>query len=125
MCRRRRDFLRGEGRVGERLKARPPREVALPALVIHEIDYGLRRAARREQLAAFARMVQVTTVLDFDVEAADHAARIRAALEARGTPIGPTDLLIAATVRHHGRTPVTHNLREFSRVHDLAVEDWY
>jgi tRNA(fMet)-specific endonuclease VapC len=118
-------FLRGEGRVAERLQATAPRDVALPAIVVYEVNFGLRRAGRREQLAAFARMVQMSTVLDFDVEAADHAARIRAELEARGTPIGPTDLLIAATARRHRCTLVTHNLREFSRVPDLAIEDWY
>ena len=118
-------FLRGEGRVAERLSAVAPNEVALPAIVVYEINFGLRRAGRRRQLEAFARMVQVTTVLDFDVEAADHAARIRAELEARGTPIGATDLLIAATARRHRHTLVTHNTREFSRVPELALDDWY
>jgi len=60
-----------------------------------------------------------------DVQAADHAARIRLALEAAGTPIGLADLLIAATARRHGCTLVTHNTREFSRVPGLLIEDWY
>jgi tRNA(fMet)-specific endonuclease VapC len=118
-------FLRGQGRVAERLRQVAPRDVALPAIVVYEVNYGLRRAGRREQLEGFARMVQLSVVLDFDVEAADHAARIRTELEARGTPIGPIDLLIAATARRHGRTLVTHNLRELARVPDLVVEDWY
>ena len=42
-----------------------------------------------------------------------------------GTPIGPTDLLIAATARRHGRILVTHNRREFDRVSGLTIEDWY
>jgi tRNA(fMet)-specific endonuclease VapC len=118
-------FMRGEGRVAERLAAASPQQVALPAIVVYEINFGLRRAGRRAQLDGFARMVQATTVLDFDAECADHAARIRLQLEAAGTPIGPTDLLIAAIARRHGRTLVTHNLREFARVPELEVEDWY
>lgn len=118
-------FMRGEGRVAERLRAVSAQSVALPAIVVYEVNFGLRRAGRREQLAAFARMVEVTAVLDFDVEAADHAARIRTELVAAGTPIGPHDLLIAATVRRHRRVLVTHNTREFSRVPDLPLEDWY
>ena len=118
-------FMRGEGRVAERLTATPPQQVALPAIVTYKINFGLRRAGRRAQLDGFVRMVQVTTVLDFDAEAADHAARIRLELEAAGTPIGPTDLLIAATARRHGRTLVTHNLRQFARAPELEVEDWY
>jgi tRNA(fMet)-specific endonuclease VapC len=51
-------------------------------------------------------------------------ARIRAVLEAAGTPIGPNDLLIAAHALSLGATLVTDNLREFARVPGLAVENW-
>lgn len=118
-------YLRGEGRVSERLRARSPQQLSLPAIVVYEVNFGLRRASRRVQLEGFARMVQVMTVLPFDTEAADHAARIRVELEEAGTPIGPTDLLIAATARRHGRILVTHNRREFDRVSGLTIEDWY
>lgn len=118
-------FMRGEGRVAERLRAVSPQQVALPAIVVYEVNFGLRRAGRREQLSAFARMVQATTVLDFDVQAADHAARIRTELEAAGTPLGPHDLLIAATARRYKCVLVTHNTREFARIPDLALDDWY
>lgn len=118
-------YLRGEGRVSERLRALSPQQLSLPAIVVYEVNFGLRRASRRVQLEGFARMVQVMTVLPFDTEAADHAARIRVELEEAGTPIGPTDLLIAATARRHGRILVTHNRREFDRVSGLTIEDWY
>ena len=83
------------------------------------------RKEPRAQLDGFARMVRATTVLDFDATAADHAVQIRLHLEASGTAIGPTDLLIAAIARRHGRTLVTRNLREFARVPELEVADWY
>ena len=118
-------FMRGEGRVAERLRAVSPQQVALPAIVVYEVNFGLRRAGRREQLNAFAHLIRATKVLDFDVEAADHAARIRTELEAAGTPIGPNDLLIAATARRYQRVLVTHNTREFSRVPELTLDDWY
>ncbi len=117
--------MRGEGRVAERLRAVSPKQVALPAIVVYEVTFGLRRAGRQAQLVAFASMVQATTVLDFDADAADHAASIRAELESAGTPIGPHDLLIAATARRHHCVLVTHNSREFSRVPGLALDDWY
>jgi tRNA(fMet)-specific endonuclease VapC len=47
------------------------------------------------------------------------------ALEARGLPIGPLDVLIAGTALAHGATLVTRNLREFSRVEGLKLENWY
>jgi len=38
-------------------------------------------------------------------------------------PIGPNDLLIAATALAHDLILITHNLREFSRVAGLKLED--
>jgi len=53
-----------------------------------------------------------------------HAGQIRAHLEPRGIGIGPLDTLIAAHARSLGAVVVTDNVREFSRVPDLAVENW-
>lgn len=118
-------YMRGEGRVAERLAATSPKRVALPSVVVYEIRYGLRRAARPALVEAFEHMLQVSAVLPFDAEAADHAADIRSSLDAAGTPIGPHDLLIAATARRHQCMLVTHNTREFARVPGLLLDDWY
>ncbi|MFZ9735024.1 MAG: PIN domain-containing protein [Burkholderiaceae bacterium] len=49
---------------------------------------------------------------------------IRGYLEQRGTPIGPNDLLIAASALLNHCILVTRNHREFSRVPGLVVENW-
>lgn len=118
-------YMRRQGQVAARVQAMSPLQIVLPSVVVYEVNFGLRKAGRREALDAFARMVQAASVLDFDAEAADHAARIRVQLEQLGTSIGHADLLIAASARRHGCTLVTHNTREFSRVPDLLIEDWY
>jgi tRNA(fMet)-specific endonuclease VapC len=63
-------------------------------------------------------------VLAFDENAAGHAADIRAALQKKGQAIGAYDTLIAGHARSMGLVVVTHNLREFSRVDGLRLEDW-
>jgi tRNA(fMet)-specific endonuclease VapC len=60
----------------------------------------------------------------FDDAAAEHYVRIRADLAAKGRPIGPNDLMIAAIALANRFTLVTHNTREFGRVAGLIVEDW-
>lgn len=117
--------MREEGGVAGRMRQIGPAPLALPAVVVFEMRYGLLRAGRLRQLVAFEAFVASLGQIGFDTEAADHAARIRLALEAAGTPIGLADLLIAATARRHGCTLVTHNTREFSRVPGLLIEDWY
>ena len=117
--------LREEGAVASRLRAIGPRKIVLPSVVVFEIRFGLIRVGKHRWGGAFERMVQTLPVIDFDLDAAEHGAAIRAHLESRGTPIGLADLFIAATARRHGCTLVTHNTREFARVPDLLIEDWY
>ncbi len=51
-------------------------------------------------------------------------ARLKAAQDAKGKPIGDLDLLIAATAQIHGLTLATLNSRHFSLVEGLVWEDW-
>lgn len=61
---------------------------------------------------------------DFDDEAANHYAVIRANLEKKGTPIGGNDLMIASIALAHNLTLVSANTREFTRVDSLKIENW-
>jgi len=54
--------------------------------------------------------------LPFDRPAALAMGQLRAQLVARGTPIGPYDLQIAAIALVNNFILVTHNTREFQRV---------
>jgi tRNA(fMet)-specific endonuclease VapC len=118
-------YFKGIGRVAERLLATPPTEVAVSTITLYELEVGLekRRASRsrRNLLAEFERVVHV---LPFGRREAQEAARIRAALEKRGMPIGPLDNLIAGVALAAGATLVTHNQEEFARIPRLNIVDW-
>jgi tRNA(fMet)-specific endonuclease VapC len=119
-------FFRGMGWVAARLLETPPAHVALPAIVVFELEAGMlksRDAHRRR--AQFDDLLDTVTVLPFDERAAKEAAQIRVELEAKGTPIGPFDVLIAGTARARDAVLVTHNTVEFSRVAGLRLEDWF
>ena len=62
--------------------------------------------------------------IPFDDAAARRYGVIRAELERTGMPIGANDLMIAAIAAANGLVLVTHNTREFTRIAELAVEDW-
>jgi tRNA(fMet)-specific endonuclease VapC len=61
---------------------------------------------------------------DFDSKAASIYGKIRAALEKKGHPIGPNDMLIAAHALSLGLILVSDNVREFNRVRGLQLENW-
>jgi tRNA(fMet)-specific endonuclease VapC len=63
-------------------------------------------------------------IADFGVEAAMSYGEVRAAVERKGTPIGPLDMEIAAHALALGVVLVTNNQREFKRVTGLRMENW-
>ncbi len=110
------------------MQALRPADLGVPAIVEYELRYGLMRLpqeAAAPRLAALAQLLRPMQLLPFNSECAAHAARIRVALEAAGTPIGPHDTLIAATALAHQATIVTRNVREFSRVPGLQWLNWH
>jgi tRNA(fMet)-specific endonuclease VapC len=64
------------------------------------------------------------TILPLTSETAAAYANIRAELDAKGTPIGPLDLMIAAHAISSGAILVTSDHDEFRRVPGLRSEDW-
>ena len=108
-----------------RLKTLSVADVVLCSVVKAELCYGARKSVKTEQnLATLKTFFAPFTSMSFDDEAAEVYGRLRAELEIRGTPIGPNDLLIAATSLAHGLTLVTRNEKEFSRVPGLNIENW-
>lgn len=118
--------FKGKGLVAGRLAAISPKQIAIPAVALFEVEQGVlgsRNAAlRRRQLNEF---LSVCRVLPFNELCAQVGAKLQIDLAGRGMKIGPLDLLIAATAVAHGATLVTHNTREFERVPGLVIEDWY
>jgi tRNA(fMet)-specific endonuclease VapC len=102
-----------------------PEDISLCAVTKAELLYGAQRSARPAQNQRLLEEFWAPfTSAPFDDRCALHYGEIRAQLERQGTPIGPNDLLIAATAVANGFALVTHNVREFSRVTGLRIEDW-
>jgi tRNA(fMet)-specific endonuclease VapC len=120
------DYLNGRHpAVVARIQRCLPSDFALSAVVVAELRYGADRSARpRTNHARLDVFVSEIPTLDFDLEAARAYGRVRARLEAAGTPIGPNDMLIAAQALAKELAVVTDNVSEFGRVKGLKVENW-
>ncbi len=100
-------------------------EIRLSAVVKAELLYGARRSSRTaDNLRLLTHFFEPIVCLPFDDECAASYGLLRVELERVGTPIGPNDLMIAATALAHDLVLVTHNVAEFSRVAGLRFEDW-
>ncbi len=119
-------FFKGLGRIPERMLAAAPGEIVLPSITVYEIETGIAKSKQPEMLRKdLDDLLSMVNVLPFEMPEARSAARIRAYLETAGTPIGPYDILIAAIAMVNDLILVTRNVREFSRIERLRVENWY
>jgi len=109
----------------ERAQQTQPSQLRLCSVVKAELLYGARKSAKvSENLELLKFFFAPLLTLPFDDLCAEHYGILRADLELAGRPIGPNDLLIAATARAHDLILVTHNTSEFSRVPGLRIDDW-
>ncbi len=102
------------------------RAMLLSSIVAFELWYGVAKSQRKDintqRLETFFAGPLEWTL--FDEQDARSAGAVRAELEAKGSPIGAYDVLLAGQARRRGATLVTSNTRQFARVHGLKWEDW-
>jgi tRNA(fMet)-specific endonuclease VapC len=111
--------------IRRQFESRSPSDIALCSVVKAELLFGAQRSARVDtNLQRLKLFFAPLACFPFDDRCAEHYAMIRADLAAQGQPIGPNDLMIAATARANDAVLVTNNTAEFSRVAGLRLEDW-
>jgi tRNA(fMet)-specific endonuclease VapC len=116
--------LKGNAAVTARLRDRIE-DIAVPALVVAELDYGAKASARpAENLARLSTFLQALEIVPFDEAAARQYGTLRAHLKTIGKPTGEIDALIGAVALAHGAVLVTHNTPNFENIEGLTVEDW-
>jgi tRNA(fMet)-specific endonuclease VapC len=99
--------------------------LCISSITLGELYYGAEKSARRaDNLIAVEHFVARLDVLPFDPKAAAHYGQVRAELERAGTLCGPHDMQIGGHARSQGLIVVTNNMREFSRIKGIRVENW-
>ena len=119
-------YLKGKSsNVNQRLKSLQRNNIAVCSIVKAELFYGsIRSNNPKKVLQVQKAFVEQFISLPFDDRCALIYGKLRANLASTGTPIGSNDLLIAAIALANDLILVTHNVREFSRVKGLKLEDW-
>lgn len=103
-------------------------DFAISAMTAFELLHGVHRAttpAQRSQREAFVEGL-LLRVPDFPfglVTARVHA-RLSAELSANKTPVGPHDLIIAATAMANGYSVAAHDERSFPKIPGLIFLRW-
>lgn len=104
---------------------RRPGSVAISSITLSELYYGVVKSSKpNENMIALQEFISPLIVLDFTDQDALFYGKIRVDLERKGKPIGAMDLLIAAIAKSRELVLITNNVREFSRISDLKIENW-
>ena len=112
-------------KVLRKLQTIHPEDVCISSVTYAELVHGVEKSAAVEKnRLALSMLLANMEILDFDAQAADCYGKIRADLEKKGRPIGPLDMMIAGHGQSLGYTVVTNNVKEFSRVGALRIENW-
>ena len=109
----------------DRLVAFPTEDVGISAITVAELRDGASKRTRLERNhEALDEFLYPFDIALFDEPATKSYGTIRSALEKKGRPIGPMDLLIAAHALSLDVRLVTNNAKEFERVDGLEIDNW-
>lgn len=99
-------------------------QVCTSIIVACESKFGAQKKNSQKLIEKLETILDSIEILPLTHPVEQYYAEIRTYLEQQGTPIGSNDLLIAAQALTLNLTVVTNNVREFSRVPNLKVENW-
>lgn len=88
------------------------------------IDGVERSSSKRINHAVIKDFTRHLDVIKWDINAAEQYAVIRTKLEAKGTPIGAMDMMIAAHAKSLNTILVTNYQKHFTKVTGLKIENW-
>ncbi|HBA66023.1 MAG TPA: VapC toxin family PIN domain ribonuclease, partial [Methylococcaceae bacterium] len=100
-------------------------QLCISSVTWGELVYGAENSEQVQRnlldIEGFAARLEV---LSFDAHAARQFGQISAELLRAGMTIGAYDMMIAGHARSLGLIVVSNNVREFSRVSGIRLENW-
>jgi len=100
-------------------------EMGMSLITYGELIFGAQKShAPKQAIFILEELANLIPPISLSTETGRQYGEIRNYLEKKGTPIGNNDLWIAAHALTLGVTLVTNNVKEFSRVQKLKVENW-
>jgi len=101
-------------------------QVVVSAITYAELRFGaINKKASPKMPGIVTEFIdRLDAVLGWDRAAVEQSTKVKLTLERKGTPIGHNDILIAGHALTTRSVLVTDNIKEFSRIPDLKVENW-
>ena len=99
-------------------------EICLTCINVYEVLKGLKHRGNKNKEQDFHKFLMNVTISYLEDADIQKAADIYAALRKKGVTIGDADILIASIVIITGGKFITNNLKHYSNIDDLVMENW-
>ena len=123
------EFMCGTPSVVEKIVQAGFDRCCISVISLHELYYGAYNAKRKgekhfqEEMNRIEKLLTKLAVLSLETNG-DIYGDIKYTLERKGLMIDEFDIIIASHAISEGLTVVTDNLKHFSRIDGLNVENW-
>lgn len=119
------EYFHNRHGIKERLEAVDFKNIFISEISIAELYFGALHSKKIEQHLQEVNIIKGSfTVLPISGALMQYA-ELRQSLSSCGLTVDHFDLLIGATALCHDLTLVTHNIKHFSRIENLKIEDWF
>ena len=100
-------------------------DLGVSSITVAELEFGVQKSQfPKKNQRALTQFLLPLQIADFDNAAAIVYGNVRSALEKKGTSIGSLDTLIAAHALSLQVSLITNNVKKFSRVQNLKLDNW-
>lgn len=113
-----------QGIVAKKIALEGEKSICTSIVVAGELRFGAIKRGSERLTGQLEAILSALEILPLEEPADRHYGELRTYLEKRGAMIGPNDMLIAAHALALDYVVITANVREFSRVPGLRVENW-
>ena len=118
------EYFKDRNGVADHVDALPRTQLCASEITVAELIYGAYNSQNFEKHYREAMWLRNNIEIFPISDALDDYGDIRFATKRKGNPIGQFDLLIGATARHYGLTVVTDNVKDFSPMPGVRIENW-
>lgn len=117
-------LFRGKYNVGQRLMKLGPEQCYVSDVTVAELTYGAYHSDRVQwNLDMIERFTKMVTIVPF-ASGIDEYGKQKDRLVKKGQMIEDFDLFIGCTAVTNGLVMVTDNVKHFSRIEGIQIENW-
>ena len=112
------------GQIFKQIKNFGEETICTSIIVAAELRYGIHKKDSKRLTKQVEAILSHIDILSLKPPADEYYSKLRVFLEKIGTPIGPNDMLIASQAIALNLTLISANIKEFSRIPNLKLNNW-